>query len=122
MKKITWNSKVKNQRKKREVRSKSKIRESEKRPRLVVYRSNKYIYAQLIDDIKGKTIAGVGEKNINIVQKISKTEKAKIVGQEVAKIALKNSIKEVIFDRHGYKYHGRVKALAEGARSGGLKF
>ena len=85
-----------------------------KRPRLCIFRSAKHIYAQLIDDDKGKTIAvATGKANI---------DKAKKVGKLIAKKALEKKIEKVIFDRGGYKYHGRVKAVAEGAREAGLKF
>ena len=108
------------QRERRKARFKSAG--TEKRPRLTIFRSNKYIYAQLVDDSKGKTLTGVGEKDLKINEKISKIEKAKMVGQKIAEVALNKKIKEIVFDRSGYKYHGRVKALAEGAREKGLKF
>ncbi len=87
--------------------------------RLVVFRSNKHIYCQLIDDANSKTIAAASDVKL---KETAKQEKAKVVGMEVAKKADKQKIKEVVFDRAGYKYHGRVKALAEGAREGGLIF
>lgn len=102
-----------------------------KRPRLVVFRSNKHIYSQLIDDGKGETLAAACEKDLAensvpsgklSVLSVSKTGRAKLIGQLLAQRALEKGIKKVIFDRAGYKYHGRVKALAEGAREGGLKF
>lgn len=93
------------------------------RPRLSVFRSNKTIYAQIIDDQKSKTlVAATSLKLGKEAQKLTKTEQAFKTGQLLAKKALKAKIKKVIFDRRGYKYHGRVKALAEGAREGGLKF
>jgi len=113
------------QRQKRKARTKVGLKGTKNRPRLVVFRSNKYIYAQLVDDSVGNTISGVSEKDIKNAgnkEKISKTEKAKLVGKTIADFGLKKNIKEVIFDRSGYKYHGRVKALADGAREGGLKF
>ncbi len=119
MKKIICQKQKK--RNKRRIRIRVKILGTGERPRLAVFRSNKFIYAQLIDDVKKRTITGVDEKKLKITQAISKTEKAKIVGQKLAETAFKNKIKEVVFDRSGYKYHGRVKALAEGARAGGLK-
>lgn len=93
------------------------------KPRMSVFRSNTDIYVQLIDDINGKTlISGSSkEKDINS-QKITKTEKSKLVGKMVAEKAVAAGITEIQFDRGGYLYHGRVKALAEGAREAGLKF
>ncbi len=109
----------KEKKKKRQKSIRSKILGTKKRPRLSVFRSLNYIYVQLIDDKKGKTMVSAGDKGI---KKGNKTEKAFKVGEEIAKKALGKKIEEVIFDRSGYKYHGRVKALAEGARKGGLKF
>jgi len=108
----------------RKLRIRAKIKGSKNRPRLSVYRSNKYIYAQLIDDRQGKTLAFVGEKNIKDLKekKETKTQRAFAVGEYLASFALRLGIKEVVFDRNGYKFHGRVKALASGARKGGLKF
>lgn len=92
------------------------------KPRLSVFRSNKQIYAQIIDDTKGFTLASSSTfKNKNAEGK-SKTEAASLVGKELAEKATKAGVEQVIFDRNGYKYHGRVKALADGAREGGLKF
>lgn len=90
-------------------------------PRLSVFRSNEYIYAQIIDDTMGKTIVGVSEKALGKT-KGNKTEKAKELGVQIAKLAVEKKIKSVVFDKGSYKYHGRVKALAEGAREGGLQF
>ena len=98
----------------RHRRVRAKISGTSKVPRLCVFRSHQYIYAQLIDDEKGKTIA-VATGKANIAQ-------AKKVGKLIAKKALEKKIEKVIFDRGGYQYHGRVKAVAEGAREGGLKF
>ncbi len=92
------------------------------KPRLTIFRSNRYIYAQLIDGQKGKTILGVSEKEFAADEKIKRIEAAKKLGSLIAKKAIAKKIKEVIFDRGAYKYHGRVKAVAEGAREGGLKF
>ncbi|QSS97733.1 50S ribosomal protein L18 [Psychroflexus sp. ALD_RP9] len=93
------------------------------KPRLSVYRSNKCIYAQLIDDVNGVTLlsASSRDKDVN-VDGLNKSDAAKVVGETVAKKALDAGIDSVSFDRGGYLYHGRVKSLAEGARSGGLKF
>ena len=93
-------------------------------PRLTVYRSNKEIYAQLIDDMLGKTIISVSsrDKEISKEKQSNKTKIASSVGKQMATLALKNGISKVKFDRNGYLYHGRVKALAEGVREGGIKF
>ncbi len=90
--------------------------------RLVVFRSNKHIYAQVIDDINSKTVASQSDLSQKENKKINKIEKAKEIGLSLAKICIKKDIKKIVFDRAGYKYHGRVKALAEGAREGGLVF
>ena len=94
-------------------------------PRLVIYRSLSEVYAQLVDDINGKTICSVssvskGEKAA--VAGASKTEKSKLIGKRIAELAAENKIKKVVFDRNGYLYHGRVKAIADSAREAGLEF
>lgn len=96
---------------------------SQERPRLSVYRSNKQIYAQVIDDLHGNTLvsASSAETIVN-EQETNKVEKAKLVGKMIAEKALAAGITEVVFDRGGYLYHGRVRSLADGAREGGLKF
>lgn len=99
----------------------TKIAGSTGKPRLSVFRSNKAIYAQLIDDINGQTLASASSQDLKSV-KGTKVEISKSVGQKLAEKAISNGIKEVVFDRGGYLYHGRVKALAEGAREGGLNF
>jgi large subunit ribosomal protein L18 len=92
-------------------------------PRLTVFRSNADIYAQLIDDNNGTTIAAASSKQKDIAaQKTHKTEKSKMVGESIAKKAVELGVKKVVFDRSGYVYHGRVKAVADGAREGGLDF
>lgn len=91
------------------------------RPRLSVYRSNKEIYAQIIDDLAGVTLASCSSLHLVKDEGETKTDLAKKVGIELAKQAIDNNITTVVFDRGGYLYHGRVKALAEGAREGGLK-
>lgn len=94
-----------------------------KRPRIAVFRSNKYLYAQIIDDQKGHTLVAASDQGLEpAALKKTKTERASMVGEILAKKALKKKIKEVWFDRRQYKYHGRVKALAEAARKGGLSF
>ena len=93
------------------------------RPRLTVFRSNKDIYVQVIDDLNGKTLLSSSSLVDDISgQKVTKTEKAKMLGKLIAEKALQSGISTVVFDRSGYLYHGRVKSLAEAAREGGLKF
>ncbi|MFK8044931.1 MAG: 50S ribosomal protein L18 [Crocinitomicaceae bacterium] len=95
---------------------------SSERPRLSVFRSNKQIYAQIIDDEKGTTLVSASSYKVKEVEGKNKSEQATIVGKAVAEKALKAGVKTVVFDRNSYQYHGRVKALAEGAREGGLIF
>lgn len=95
---------------------------SSERPRLSVYRSNKGIYAQVIDDVTGKTLASASSLSKEFSAKGSKSEQSVAVGKLVAAKAVAAGIKDVVFDRNGYLYHGRVKSLAEGAREGGLNF
>lgn len=90
-------------------------------PRLSVFRSNKSIYAQLIDDVNGVTLVSVSSEKV-VTEKITKIEASRQTGTELAKIAEDKGVSQVVFDRNGYLYHGRVKALAEGAREAGLKF
>lgn len=108
---------------KRNIRHKkirAKISVFSNRPRLSVFRSNKYVFAQIIDDNKRITLVSAGDlKNEG---KIKKVDSAKKVGLELAKLAKEKKIESIAFDRGGYKYQGRIKALAEGAREGGLKF
>jgi len=95
------------------------------RPRLNVFRSLQHIYAQVIDDTVGHTLAAASTVDGEIragAEGRNKTDEAKLVGELVAKRALEKGIQQVVFDRGGYRYHGRVKALAEGARAGGLQF
>ena len=106
----------------RQKRNRAKLkRVNTDKPRLTVFRSAKNIYAQLIDDGKRTTIASASSKEKSI-EKNNKTELSKIVGKLIAERSIAKGIKEVYFDRGSYKYHGRVKSLAEAARSGGLKF
>ena len=119
------NPKVKTQRRQNiRYRIRRKIGEgTAQKPRLSVFRSNTDIYAQLIDDTKGQTLASASSKDKDIAaQKNNKTEKGKLVGAAIARKATELGIKDVTFDRGGYLYHGRVKSLADGAREGGLKF
>lgn len=109
-------------RKRRHMRIRKKIWGTNEKPRLCVFRSNRYIYAQIIDDTTQKVVLGVSTlANKNLLGK-KKTEAALEIGKRLGKMALEKGIKEVAFDRAGYKYHGRVKALADGARKVGLKF
>jgi large subunit ribosomal protein L18 len=110
-----------NKRLRRHKRVRAKIKGTAKVPRLCVFRSNKHIYGQLIDDEKGKILLSAKDLEIKKVVK-DKIVIAKEVGKLLAEKAITKKYKKVVFDRAGYKYHGRVKALAEGAREGGLKF
>ena len=106
-------------RERRHVRVRRHLAGTEARPRLVVFRSLKHIYAQLVDDTANRTIATVGDVDILTMKK---SEKAAEVGKRIAERAKAAGITKVVFDRAGYQYHGRVKAVAEGARKGGLEF
>lgn len=107
-------------REKRHIRIRKKIKGTAQRPRLVIFRSLSHIYAQLVDDEKGHILAE--SSDLKLKTKGKKADKAKEVGIDIAKKASDKKITEVIFDRGGYKYHGRVKNIAESARKGGLKF
>jgi len=118
--------KVKNRKEYRRLKIKRRIRKvvngSADRPRMSVYRSNKQIYVQLIDDLKGHTVLAASSTDESIAsQKVTKIEQAALVGKLLAEKAKDAGITEVVFDRNGYLYHGRVKSLADGAREGGLK-
>jgi large subunit ribosomal protein L18 len=118
---------LKNRKEFRRFRIKKRIRKvitgTSERPRLSVFRSNKAIYAQVIDDTKGTTLAAASSLEKAFTEsKITKTEAAKIVGKTIAERAIEAGVNAVVFDRNGYLYHGRVKSLAEAAREGGLKF
>jgi large subunit ribosomal protein L18 len=106
------------------MRIRKKIGGTAERPRLAVFRSNKQIYVQVIDDLKGVTLLAVSSQEKEIASKtgIKKTEQAKIVGKSLALRCKEKGIENVVFDRSGYRYHGRVKSLADAAREGGLKF
>ena len=112
----------------RRIRIKYRIRKklsgTQETPRFVVFRSNKQIYAQLIDDLQGKTLMSASSLEKGIVEKkdINKIEQAKMVGKLAAEKSVKAGFSQVVFDRNGYLYHGRVKALADAAREAGLKF
>jgi large subunit ribosomal protein L18 len=116
---VSLEKKVKARAKTRAVRVRAKLRNSDK-PRVTVFRSNRFIYAQLIDDSQHKTLASAS--SLNIKEEEDKSAQAKAVGLELAKKALEAGISSIAFDRGKYLYHGRIKALAEGLREGGLKF
>jgi len=101
------------------TRIRGKISGTAERPRMSVFRSNKAIYVQLIDDLSGSTLAAASSKGIT---EGTKVEIAAKVGEEIAKKAVERGVSEVVFDRNGYLYHGRVKSLADAARKAGLKF
>jgi large subunit ribosomal protein L18 len=112
-------------RQRRHTRVRKKLRGTPGRPRLNVYRSLKHIHAQIIDDTQGHTLAAASTLDSEVRAKVNgenKTGQAKLVGEVLAKRALAAGVKEVVFDRGGYLYHGRVKALAEAAREEGLEF
>lgn len=116
--------KYKHPREKRHRRVRVKLSGSRECPRLSVFRSSKHIYAQLIDDSKDHTLAAASDLILDVKTKKqkNKSEIARLIGQNLAQKGIELGIKKVVFDRGGYKYHGRVKALAEGAREVGLKF
>jgi LSU ribosomal protein L18P len=110
---------------KRHLRIRKKVKGTPEKPRLAVFKSEKHIYAQIIDDTKGHTLVSASTLDKELRQKLSKTynvEAAKEVGRLIAQRALSLGIKTVVFDRGGFKYHGRIKALADAAREAGLKF
>lgn len=110
----------------RRIRIKKRIRKnisgSEQKPRLSIFRSNRQMYAQLVDDVTGKTLLSASSLKNESAQKTNKIEQAKIVGSEIAEKAISAGIVACVFDRNGFLYHGRVQALAEAAREKGLKF
>jgi large subunit ribosomal protein L18 len=108
-------------RQRRHKRLRARIWGKKDKPRLCVFRSSKHIYAQLIDDEKGKTLASASDLELRGGKK-TKVDKAREVGRLIASKALEKRIEKAVFDRAGYKYHGRIKAVAEGAREAGLKF
>lgn len=105
----------------RKRRVSSNIKGTEKKPRISVYRSNKYIYAQAIDDVKRVTIVSFSSLSLKDKKNLKKTEKAKEVGKNLARLLLSKNIKEAVYDRGRYAYLGQVKSLAEGLREGGIK-
>jgi large subunit ribosomal protein L18 len=102
------------------ARIRSRVTGTAQKPRLSVFRSNKFIYAQLIDDVAGTTLVSTSSRALT--EKVAKGDSSVLVGKAIAEKAIASGIVEVVFDRGGYLYHGRVKALAEGAREAGLKF
>jgi len=110
----------------RRIRIKKRIRKNvsgtSQKPRLSIFRSNRQMYAQMIDDVSGKTLVSASSLKNEAAQKVNKIEQAKIVGAEIAEKALNAGIDACVFDRNGFLYHGRVQALAESAREKGLKF
>jgi large subunit ribosomal protein L18 len=109
---------------KREIRTRSKVRGTTSRPRLTVHKSNKYLSAQIIDDEKGITVSSITEKQLGKLGELGKDGlgKAFEIGKMLAEAAKKIKVRKVVFDKGGYAYHGKVKAIAEGAREGGLEF
>jgi large subunit ribosomal protein L18 len=103
----------------RAIRNRARILGTAERPRLSVFRSNKFVYAQLIDDTTGKTLASFSSRSIE--GKGAKTDKARAVGEGIAKKAVAQKIEQAVFDRGNYRFHGRVKAVAESAKKAGLK-
>jgi large subunit ribosomal protein L18 len=112
----------------RRIKIKQRIRKrisgTSERPRMSVFRSNKQIYVQLVNDLTGETLVSASSKNKEVAEKknVNKSEQARLVGKLVAERSLAKGINSVVFDRNGYLYHGRIKVLAESAREGGLKF
>ena len=103
-------------------RIRKRLSGSGERPRMTVYRSNKQVYVQLVDDVSGQTLVSASSKEKEIAsQKVNKTDQAKLVGKRLAEKAKEKGIENVVFDRNGYLYHGRVKNLADAARESGLK-
>ncbi|MFH1130255.1 MAG: 50S ribosomal protein L18 [Pseudomonadota bacterium] len=112
-------------RSRRKARIRTRVKGTEERPRLCVFRSAKHIYAQVVNDDTNKvlvTVGTVGKTNSELVSGVKKKEQATKIGSRVAELCKKKGIEKVVFDRSGYKYHGRVQALAKGARDGGLEF
>lgn len=112
-------------RQRRKVRVRKKVRGTDQRPRVCVFRSNKHIYAQVISDSQGKTLAAVSSLSGDLAEQLKNSkgiDAAKQVGVALAKVCKEKNINRVVFDRNGFIYHGRVKAVADGAREGGLDF
>lgn len=116
------NTKLIKGKEKRKIRVRQKVNGTSERPRLSIFRSNKYVYGQIIDDITGNTLVSTFDVVKSLHAGKSKIEGAALAGEELAKRALEKNISQVVFDRNGYRYHGRVKSFADGARKGGLNF
>ncbi|MFC1909932.1 50S ribosomal protein L18 [Chloroflexota bacterium] len=119
------NNEARKARIRRHTRARNKLAGTTDRPRLCVFRSLNHVYAQIIDDSRGHTLVAASTKDKETASDFSKNNKtaqSELVGQMLAKKAMADGIKQVVFDKGGYKYHGRVKALADGARKEGLKF
>jgi large subunit ribosomal protein L18 len=111
-----------NRRQRIKYRIRKRLSGSGERPRMTVFRSNKQIYVQLVDDLSGETLVSASSKEKEIAsQKVNKTDQAKLVGKRIAEKAKEKGIDKAVFDRNGYLYHGRVKSLADAARESGLK-
>lgn len=106
--------------KRRHLKIRTRLKGTAEKPRLVIFKSLLYTYAQLVDDEKKHVLAS--SSDLKDKTKVTKTEKAKKIGLDIAKKAVEKKIEYIVFDRNGYKYHGRTKAVADGAREGGLKF
>lgn len=122
---MSKNLKKKERRNKIRRRIRSTIRGTSSKPRLCVYKSNTHVYAQLVNDLDAVTLAAVSTDSSEMKKQFegkSRTESAKVLGETIAQKANEQGINEVVFDRSGYKYHGVIKALADGAREGGLDF
>jgi large subunit ribosomal protein L18 len=116
---------VKERYQRRRLRSKKKIKGTPERPRLVVFKSNRYLYVQAVDDINRTTLASASSLDKGLREELKSTkdkEAAKVIGKLIGEKLLEKKINSVVFDRNGYLYHGKVKALADGAREAGLKF
>lgn len=110
---------------KRQMRGRKKIVGTAQRPRLSIFKSNKHIYVQLIDDELGKTLVALSDKKLESqksAEKLTKLKKAELLGEKLAHAAEHKKLKEIVFDRSGYRYHGRVRGVAQGARKGGMSF
>jgi large subunit ribosomal protein L18 len=113
---------IKDRIERRKTRIRAKVQGTAVKPRLSVFRSNKHVYAQLIDDVRKQTLTGASEAELKVAVKANKSDRAKEIGLLIAKKAATKKVTAVVFDKGSYRYHGRVKAVAEGAREGGLKF
>lgn len=114
-----------NRRNRIKISVRKKIRGTEERPRLCVYRSNNHIYVQIIDDLKGTTLVAASSLTKDFADQIKNkkpVEVSNLIGKEIARLAIEKNIINVVFDRNGYLYHGRIKAVADGAREAGLNF